>query len=206
MVHAKLAEWEDVLDHAAPESTGSEEPLHPAPGIHRLPGEAWTAEDQDAYDAEVQRAVGETDHEYDEHQLPSPLTPISDPKMQKEYAKNMVRMLKQLNAGYIGELLTWAESGSETENDFIAPLVEGIEAPLVKELDAEAHKKVTETVHEIGLRKDLSAAEMKKMRARLLVPLLLRIRARVHQQVEVYTVQMLRKVIVEYAKVCSSWA
>uniref|UniRef100_A0A7S0EG83 Uncharacterized protein n=1 Tax=Hanusia phi TaxID=3032 RepID=A0A7S0EG83_9CRYP len=100
-----------------------------------------------------------------------------------------------MKAGYVEEMLQWAESGKSTENPYILPIVEGIEAPLIKDLDAEAHERVKETVRDVGLRKNLNAEQMKKMRSRLLVPLLLRIRARVHHQVEVYVVSMLRRVI-----------
>ncbi len=79
-------------------------------------------------------------------------------------------------------------------------MVEAIEAPLVKELDGEAHKRVSKTVMEIAQKRDLKPAEMKDMRARLLVPLLLRIRARVHKKVETYTVAMIRRIIMDASK------
>jgi hypothetical protein len=120
--------------------------------------------------------------------------------MQKQYAHNLVQVLRNLKSGYLEEMLKWAEKGPTAENSYIAPIVEGIEAPLIKDLDAEAHERVKKTVQDIGQRKNLSPHQMKEMRARLLVPLLLRIRARVHHQVELYTVQEMRRVILDAAE------
>ncbi len=169
--------------------------------LHRYPGEEWTAADEKHYDSNMADAVGDAGtHTYDGMKLPPSFMPIADPGLQKEYAHNLVEVLRNLKTGYLEEMLKWAEQGPTAENSYISPIVEGIEAPLIKDLDAEAHERVKKTVQDIGQRKNLSAHQMKEMRARLLVPLLLRIRARVHHQVELYTVQMLRRVILEGSK------
>ena len=169
--------------------------------LHRMPGDEWTDKDQHHYDTNMAQAVGEAGTTtYDGMKLPPSFMPISDPAMQKQYAHNLVGVLRNLKSGYLEEMLKWAEKGPTAENSYIAPIVEGIEAPLIKDLDAEAHERVKKTVQDIGQRKNLTPHEMKEMRARLLVPLLLRIRARVHHQVEVYTVQEMRRVILDAAE------
>jgi len=189
---------DDLLMHAAPESEGDEEPTHvPDAGN---PGHEWTAEDEAAYSKEIKRALGATGHggeAEDGLSLPTGFLPIEDKEQQEVYAEGLVNALKNLKSSYWEELLGWAEGGGEGENPYISPVVEAIEAPLVKQLDREAHKKVSKAVQEITLKKDLKPAEMKDMRARLLVPLLLRIRARVHKKVETYTVGMIRRVILD---------
>eukprot|EP00285_Hemiselmis_virescens_P018254 CAMPEP_0173391412 /NCGR_PEP_ID=MMETSP1356-20130122/18366_1 /TAXON_ID=77927 ORGANISM="Hemiselmis virescens, Strain PCC157" /NCGR_SAMPLE_ID=MMETSP1356 /ASSEMBLY_ACC=CAM_ASM_000847 /LENGTH=1138 /DNA_ID=CAMNT_0014349039 /DNA_START=24 /DNA_END=3436 /DNA_ORIENTATION=- len=186
----------DLLMHAS----SWEEPTHvPAAGN---PGHEWTAEDEKAYGKEIRRALGSTGKGGgDTMGLPVGFLPIEDKGEQQVYAMGLVNALRNLKAGYWEELLGWAEGGGEGENPYISPVVEAIEAPLVKQLDAEAHKKVSKAVQEIALNKDLKPAEMKDMRARLLVPLLLRIRARVHKKVETYTVGMIRRVIKDAAEV-----
>ena len=89
-------------------------------------------------------------------------------------AHNLVEVLRNLKSGYLEEMPKWAENGPTAENSYSAPIVQGIEAPLIKELYAEAHQRVKKTVQDIAQRKNLNHAhQMKEMRARLLVPLLL---------------------------------
>lgn len=189
-----------LLMHTAPESSGDEEPTH-VPDAGEA-GHEWTSEDQEAYDKEISRALGTTGKEGssgDTLGLPVGFLPIESKEEQAKYALSLVKVLQNLKGGYWDELLGWAEGGGNGENPYISPIVEAIEAPLVKELDSLAHKKVSKAVQEIALRKDLKPAQMKEMRARLLVPLLLRVRARVHKKVETYTVGMIRRVILDSA-------
>jgi hypothetical protein len=161
-------------------------------------GHEWTAADERHYQDSMADGTGAATAGEHMH-LPPSFLPIAEPAMQQQYARNLVEVLRNLKSGYLEEMVQWADKGPTAENSYIAPIVEGIEAPLIKDLDAEAHERVRKTVSEIGARKNLNAHQMKEMRARLLVPLLLRIRARVHHQVEVYTVQMLRRVILGVA-------
>jgi len=168
--------------------------------LRTMPGHEWSAGDQMHYDSNMRYAFGEEGtKKIDGMKLPPSFMPIDDPGMQQQYAHNLVEVLRNLKSGYLEEMLKWAEKGPTAENSYIAPIVEGIEAPLIKDLDAEAHERVKKTVADIGQRKNLKPHQMKEMRARLLVPLLLRIRARVHHQVELYTVKMLRRVILDGA-------
>ena len=185
------------MSTARAQLVGDGDAAHP---LHRLPGHEWTDTDEKHYDSNMAEATGEAGTKpYDGIHLPPSFIPISDVAMQKQYAHNLVEVLRNLKSGYLEEMLKWAENGPTAENSYIAPIVEGIEAPLIKDLDAEAHQRVKKTVQDIGQRKNMNAHQMKEMRARLLVPLLLRIRARVHHQVELYTVQMLRRVILNAA-------
>jgi hypothetical protein len=194
-----VGEEGNLLMHAAPESSGLEEPTEvPEAGEA---GAEWTSEDQEAYDKEISRALGTTGREGEQGDdklgLPAGFLPMESSEQQAQYALSLVKVLKNLKGGYWDELLGWAEEGGDGENPYISPIVEAIEAPLVKELDSLAHAKVSKAVQEIAVRKDLKPAQMKEMRTRLLVPLLLRIRARVHKKVERYTVGMIRRVILD---------
>ena len=170
--------------------------------LHAEPGHEWNAADEQSYQDSMAEATGSAGTTAAEKGVPLPTAfmPIDDPGMRKQYAKNLVDVLRNLKAGYLDEMVQWAEKGPTAENSYIAPIVEGIEAPLIKDLDAEAHERVKKTVAAIGLKKNLNAEQMKEMRARLLVPLLLRIRARVHHKCELYTVSMLRRVILGAAE------
>ena len=159
------------------------------------PGQQWTSSDQAAYDAEMTRALGYASSKPTETHVPAMFLPLASLPLQKDYAHNLVHVLQNMKEGYIDELVEWAVSGQKGENPFITPIIETLEAPLIKDLDQEAHAKVATTVAAVAKRKDLTAPEMKGMRARLLVPLLLRIRARVHQQVQTYVISMLRRII-----------
>jgi hypothetical protein len=159
------------------------------------PGQQWTPKDQAAYDAEMTRALGFAGPHPPEAHVPAMFLPLASLPLQRDYAHNLVEVLQNMKEGYLDELVQWAVSGKAGENPFITPIIETLEAPLVKDLDQEAHAKVAATVAAVAKRKDLTAPEMKDMRARLLVPLLMRIRARVHQQVQTYVVSMLRRII-----------
>ena len=141
---------------------------------NRQPGHEWRAKDQEQYDTDMVSATADAKHSM------HPAFPLDD-----QYVRDadLVDVFGNMRQGYMEELLHWAEQGGTGENSILAPLVEGIEAPLIKQLDSEAHEKVKVTVQSIGFDKNLTPTEMKRMRARLLVPLLLRIRARVHHKV-----------------------
>jgi hypothetical protein len=141
---------------------------------NRQPGDEWRATDQEQYDKDMVSATADAKHSM------HPAFPLDDQYVQDA---DLVDVFGNMREGYMEELLHWAEQGGTGENSILAPLVEGIEAPLIKQLDSEAHEKVKVTVQSIGFRKNLTPTEMKRMRARLLVPLLLRIRARVHHKV-----------------------
>jgi hypothetical protein len=141
---------------------------------NRAPGAEWTPEDQSKFDKTLVDAT--SDYEPSIH----PAFPEEDQYVQDA---DLVDVFSEMREGYVEELLDWAEKGGNGDNSILAPLVESIEAPLIKQLDKEAHEKVAVTVRSIGFRKNLTPTEMKRMRARLLVPLLLRIRARVHHKV-----------------------
>ena len=189
----------DVVMHAAPESTGQEKPLYPVHASEEH-GKEWSAQDQEGYDAEMHRALGFAGPLPEEDHMPAMFLPLASLPLQRNYARNLVSVLQNMKEGYIEELIQWATSGNKGENPFILPVVETLEAPLIKDLDKEAHLKVEATVARVAKNKNLSAAQMKSMRARLLVPLLLRIRARVHQQVQTYVISMLRRIILYSTK------
>lgn len=97
--------------HAASQSTGLEQPSEV--GKAGLPGHEWSAEDQEAYDKEMSRAVGSTGASPPSTMnLPADFIPLDDERQQEKYAESLVSVLKNLKAGYWDELLSWAESGS----------------------------------------------------------------------------------------------
>jgi len=155
----------------------------------------WTAADQVEFDKHMTRALGFSGPAPPEQHVPAMFLPLASLPLQKTYAHNLVRVLQDMKAGYVDELISWAVSGRKGENPYIVPIVQALEAPLIKDLDQEAHAKVASTVAAVARRRNLTPSEMKSMRARLLVPLLLRIRARVHQQVQTYVVTMIRRII-----------
>ncbi len=107
---------DNLLMHAASESTGDEEPIElPKPGKM---GYEWTAKDQEAYDNEMRRALGTTDAPGGPTLgLPVGFLPIENEEQEEKYASALVSVLRTLKSGYWDELLTWAESGTSVCNN-----------------------------------------------------------------------------------------
>jgi hypothetical protein len=97
--------------------------FHPAKHtMHRLPWHEWTDTDEKHHDSNMGEAIGEAGTKpYDGIHLLSSFIPISDVAMQKQYAHNLVEVLRNLKSRRdLEEMPKWAENGPTAENSYSA--------------------------------------------------------------------------------------
>jgi hypothetical protein len=161
----------------------------------------WTPTDQAAYDKAVshaQFAEKGTHEKYEPLRLEQGYLHSSE-KEEEAFETQLVDLVKLLEPSYLGEALQWAESGSTEENAVLEPIMGALEAPLIKDLDMEARVKVERAVDAIAMKHKLTLPEKEQLRAHLMAPLMMRIRARVHAQVSHYVTKMAREVVLKAA-------
>jgi len=161
----------------------------------------WGASEQAAYDKAVTHAQIA---EKGTHESYEPLRVEqgylhSSAKDMEAFETQLVDMVKLLEPSFLGETLQWAESGSSQENSVLEPFVGALEKPLIKDLDMEARVRVEHSVDALAQKHKLTLPEKEQLRAHLMAPLMMRIRARVHSQVEHYVSQMAREVVLKAA-------
>merc|ERR1712216_198819 len=93
--------------------------------------------------------------------------------------------------------LQWAQTGSTEENVVLKPVVGALEKPLIRDLDMEARARGERSVEAIAMKHKLTLPEKEQLRAHLMAPLMMRIRARVHAQVSHYVTKMAREVVLK---------
>lgn len=161
----------------------------------------WSPSDQAAYDKAVshaQMAEKGTHEKYEPLRMEQGYLHSSE-KEEEAFETQLVDLVKLLEPSYLGEALQWAESGSKEETAVLEPMVGALEAPLIKDLDMEARVKVERSVDAIAMKHKLTLPEKEQLRAHLMAPLMMRIRARVHAQVSHYVTKMAREVVLKAA-------
>ena len=159
----------------------------------------WGPSDQVAYDHAVRHAqiAEKGSHEaYEPLRLEHGYLHSSE-KEQEAFETQLVDLVKLLEPSYLGEAVQWAESGSTQENGVLEPFVGALEKPLLKDLDMEARARVERVVEAIAMKHKLTLPEKEQLRAHLMAPLMMRIRARVHAQVSHYVTKMAREVVLK---------
>ena len=162
---------------------------------------AWSASDQAAYHKAVEHAQIA---EKGTHEMFQPLRLQQGylhgaEKEEEAFETQLVDMVKLLEPSYLGEVLQWAQTGSTEENGVLKPVVGALEKPLIRDLDMEARARVERSVEAIAMKHKLTLPEKEQLRAHLMAPLMMRIRARVHAQVSHYVTKMARQVVLKAA-------
>uniref|UniRef100_A0A7S0HJR3 Uncharacterized protein n=1 Tax=Hanusia phi TaxID=3032 RepID=A0A7S0HJR3_9CRYP len=159
----------------------------------------WTAQDQKNYDRAVSHArIAERGShvEYEPLRLKKGyLHEIEDE--QEQFETQLVNLVKMLEPSYLSEALQWAESLDTRDNTMLEPIVGALEKPIVEDLDMEARARVERAVEAIASKHALTLPEKEQLRAHLMAPLLMRIRARVHAQVSKYVTRMARSIVLK---------
>lgn len=161
----------------------------------------WGPADQLAYDKAVHHAqiAEKGTHEHYEPLRVEQGYLHSSEKEEAAFETQLVDLVKLLEPSYMGLALQWAESGDTQETGFLEPIVGALEKPLIKDLDMEARVRVERTVEAIAMKHKLTLPEKEQLRAHLMAPLMMRIRARVHAQVSHYVTKMSREVVLKAA-------
>jgi len=161
----------------------------------------WGSSDQAAYDKAVSHAqIAEkgTHESYEPLRMEQGYLHSSSKDMEA-FETQLVDMVKLLEPSFLGEALQWAQSGSSQETGVLEPFVGALEKPLIKDLDLEARTRVEHSVDALAQKHKLTLPEKEQLRAHLMAPLMMRIRARVHAQVEHYVSKMAREVVLKAA-------
>mmetsp|Transcript_30224 Transcript_30224/g.97218 ORF Transcript_30224/g.97218 Transcript_30224/m.97218 type:complete len:568 (-) Transcript_30224:435-2138(-) len=159
----------------------------------------WTAQDQQSYDRAVSHArIAERGShvEYEPLRLQKGyLHEIENG--QEQFETQLVDLVKMLEPSYLSEALQWAESLDTRDNTMLEPIVGALERPIIQDLDMEARARVERAVEAIASKHALTLPEKEQLRAHLMAPLLMRIRARVHAQVSKYVTRMARSIVMK---------
>ena len=159
----------------------------------------WGPTDQAAYDkavAHAQIAEKGTHENYEPLRMEQGYLHSSE-KEEEAFETQLVDLVKLLEPSFLGEAVQWAESGNTEENGVLEPVVGALEKPLVKDLDMEARVRVERSVDALAMKHKLTLPEKEQLRAHLMAPLMMRIRARVHTQVSHYVTKMAREVVLK---------
>ena len=163
--------------------------------------DGWNSSQQEAYDHAVAHARSV---ERSGHEVYQPLRMdkgfVHQAELEQEaFEEQLVDLAKQLEPTYLAEAIQWAESDDKRTNPVLRPIVYALERPILKDLDSEARVRVEHAVDAIAKRHNLDLPSKEQLRAHLMAPLLLRIRARVHSQVSHYAVNLARDVVLKAA-------
>ena len=161
-------------------------------------GSVWNPKDQAAYSkavAHAQIAEQGTHEAYEPLRLQEGYLHSSEEE--EAFENQLISLVKVLEPTYLSEAVQWAQSGSTKENSVLKPIMGALEAPLIKDLDMEARSRVERSVEAIAMKHKLTLPEKEQLRAHLMAPLLMRIRAKVHAQVSHYVTKMARETVLK---------